>query len=38
MVRDHLLARTYRIESERIPLMVITEWFLKTLRPFLVSA
>ena len=29
-----LLARTYRIDSERIPLMLISEWFLGTLAPF----
>jgi chorismate lyase len=34
-VGDCLLARTYRIDSERTPLMVISEWFLKTLGPFL---
>jgi len=34
-VDDYLLARTYRIDSDRTPLMVITEWFLKTLTPFL---
>jgi chorismate--pyruvate lyase len=33
-----LFARTYRIDSEQTPLMVITEWFLKTLSPFLMSA
>ena len=38
MARDYLLARTYCIESKRTPLMVVTEWFLKTLSPFLVSA
>jgi chorismate-pyruvate lyase len=38
LVDDYLLARTYRIDSERTPLMVITEWFLKTLNPFLSSA
>ena len=38
MLRDYLLARTYRIDSERKPLMIINEWFLKTLRPFLISA
>ena len=37
-LRDCLLARTYRIESDQTPLMVITEWFLKTLSPFLSSA
>ncbi len=35
---DYLLVRTYRIDSEQIPVMVITEWFLKTLNPFLSSA
>jgi len=34
-VSDSLLSRTYRIDSERAPVMVITEWFLKTLDPFL---
>lgn len=38
LVRDYLLARTYRIETQRKPLMVINEWFLKTLSPFLQSA
>lgn len=33
-VGDYLLARTYRIASEQIPLMIITEWFLKTLESF----
>ncbi len=37
-IADHLLTRTYRISSEQTPLMVITEWFLKTLIPFLSSA
>jgi len=32
---DYLLARTYRIDSELTPVMIITEWFLKTLIPFL---
>lgn len=36
-VGDCLLSRTYRIDSERIPLMIITEWFLTTLTPFLSS-
>ena len=35
MVSDFLLARTYRIDSEQNPVMIITEWFLKTLIPFL---
>jgi len=34
-VGDCLLARTYRIDSDETPLMVITEWFLTTLIPFL---
>jgi chorismate-pyruvate lyase len=34
-VDDYLLARTYRIDSEQTPVMMITEWFLKTLTPFL---
>ena len=37
-VDDYLLARTYRIDSGPIPLMVITEWFLTTLSRFLSSA
>ena len=37
-IADYLLTRTYRISSEQTPLMVITEWFLKTLIPFLSSA
>ena len=36
-VGDYLLARTYSIDSESRPLMVITEWFLTTLDPFLTS-
>ena len=32
---DYLLARTYRLDSEQTPVMIITEWFLKTLIPFL---
>jgi chorismate-pyruvate lyase len=34
-VDDYLLARTYRIDSEQAPVMIITEWFLETLIPFL---
>jgi chorismate-pyruvate lyase len=34
-VDDYLLARTYRIDSERTPVMIITEWFLNALIPFL---
>ncbi len=37
-VRDCLLARTYRIDSEQTPVMIVTEWFLKTLGHFLSSA
>ena len=37
-VGDYLLARTYRVDSEQTPVMVITEWFLRTLKPFLPSA
>jgi chorismate-pyruvate lyase len=37
-VCDYLLARTYRIDSEQTPVMVITEWFLRALNPFLSSA
>ena len=37
-VGDVLFVRTYRIDSEQTPLMVITEWFLKTLNPFFISA
>jgi chorismate-pyruvate lyase len=36
-VGDHLLARTYRVDAEGAPLMVITEWFLSSLRGFLPS-
>ncbi len=32
---DYLLVRSYRIDSEQIPLMLITEWFLLTVMPFL---
>lgn len=35
---DCLLTRTYRIDAERVPVMVVTEWFLKSLEPFLTSA
>jgi chorismate lyase len=34
-VGDYLVTRTYRIDSEQTPVMIITEWFLKTLIPFL---
>ncbi len=37
-VRDQLFVRTYRIDSEHTPLMIITEWFLTSLTPFLSSA
>jgi chorismate-pyruvate lyase len=36
-VGDYLLARTYRVDAEGTPLMVITEWFLTSLRGFLTS-
>jgi chorismate-pyruvate lyase len=36
-VGDYLLARTYRVDAEGTPLMVITEWFLTSLRGFLSS-
>jgi len=32
---NYLLARTYRIDFEQTPVMIITEWFLSTLIPFL---
>ena len=34
-VGDYLLDRSYRIDSEQTPLMIISEWFLSTLTPFL---
>ena len=34
-VGDYLLARSYRLDSGQTPVMIITEWFLKTLAPFL---
>jgi chorismate-pyruvate lyase len=34
-VGDYLLARSYRIDSEQTPVMIIAEWFLSTLTPFL---
>ena len=37
-IADHLLARTYRVDADGTPLMVITEWFLGSLRAFLPSA
>jgi chorismate-pyruvate lyase len=36
-VGDYLLVRTYRVDAEGTPLMVITEWFLASLRGFLPS-
>ncbi len=36
-VGDCLLARTYRIDTEGVPVMIITEWFLSSLERFLVS-
>ncbi len=35
IVRGHVLTRTYRIDTGQTPLMIITEWFLRTLIPFL---
>jgi len=35
---DHLLARTYRLGVAGVPVMVITEWFLPSLQPFLTGA
>ena len=35
IVHGYLLARTYRIDSKQTPLMIISEWFLGTLAPFL---
>ena len=34
IVHGHLLARTYRIDSKHIPLMIISEWFLATLAAY----
>jgi chorismate-pyruvate lyase len=34
VVHGYLLARTYRIDSKQTPLMIISEWFLRTLTPF----
>jgi len=34
-VGDCLLARIYRIDADRTPVMLVTEWFLTTLIPFL---
>jgi chorismate-pyruvate lyase len=34
-VGDYLLARTYRVDAEGAPLMVIAEWFLTSLNGFL---
>ncbi len=34
-VGDYLLARTYRLDAEGTPLMMIAEWFLTSLREFL---
>ncbi len=34
-IGDYLLARTYRLDSEQTPVMIISEWFLETLMPFL---
>lgn len=32
---DCLLARTYRLEIDGLAVMVISEWFLRSLEPFL---
>ena len=32
---DHLLARAYRMEVDDVPVMVVAEWFLAELGPFL---
>jgi chorismate-pyruvate lyase len=37
-IDEYLLARTYRIDSDQSRLMIITEWFLPTLTPFLSAA
>ena len=37
VVGDYLLARTYRLDAEGSPLMMIAEWFLISLREFLPS-
>ena len=34
-IDDCLFARSYRLDSDQTPVMIITEWFLKTLVPFL---
>jgi chorismate-pyruvate lyase len=34
IVNGNLLERTYRIDSKHIPLMIISEWFLRALAPF----
>ena len=34
-IGEAILCRTYRIDSEQIPVMMITEWFFDTLVPFL---
>jgi chorismate-pyruvate lyase len=34
-IGDYLLARTYRVDAEGTPLMVIEEWFLTSLKRFL---
>jgi chorismate-pyruvate lyase len=34
-IEEVLLARTYRIHAGGVPVMVISEWFLTSLRPFL---
>jgi chorismate--pyruvate lyase len=36
-VGEYLLSRTYRLHSDQTPVMIITEWFLPALSPFLSS-
>jgi chorismate-pyruvate lyase len=36
-VGEYLLARRYRLDSDQTPVMIITEWFLPALSPFLSS-
>jgi chorismate-pyruvate lyase len=37
-VADFLLGRTYRIDSDHTPLMIVTEWFLPALGRYLPSS
>ncbi len=36
-IDEYVLVRSYRIDSEQVPVMLITEWFLATVIPFLTS-